>query len=367
MSRKIEKLTRRKFLKDTSVNSLMLSSAPVAAVWPMEVDQEELTELPRLPLVVLSMSSLSPDIAERIRAISGQISLHSGFGGAEMETLLPEINVLMGGLNEYQLRMAVNLKWVQSPSAGVEHYLNKSFVSSPVLLTNAKGCYAPAIAEHVFGLLFGLTRGIAGQAVNMKSGLWADAGAMLELRGLTMGIVGFGGIGRETARRAQAMDMRVLAADVRPLYRENLGGLVEACYLVQDEGWYRMLEKCDVVVCAAPHTAASEGMFDDRAFRAMKDGAFFINVSRGKLVKTPSLQAAIESGNIAGAGLDVTDPEPLPSGHPLWSLGNVIVTSHIAGRGQYSWLRVQEVFAENIRRFVYGMPLLNLVDKQAGF
>lgn len=366
MSRKIE-ITRRKFLKDTSVNSLMLSSAPAVAAWHMEVDQDEMKELPRLPLVVLSRSALSPDIVERIQAISDQISLHSGLGGVEMEALLPKANVLMGGLNEEQLRMAVNLKWVQSPSAGVEHYLNERFVRSSVLLTNAKGCYGPAIAEHVFGLLFGLTRGIAGQAVNMQSGTWGDPGPMQELRGLTMGIVGFGGIGRETARRAQSMDMRVLAADVRPLYPENLGGLVEECYLVQDEGWYRMLEKCDVVVCAAPHTAASEGMFDDRAFSAMKYGTFFINVSRGKLVKTDLLMHALESGKLAGAGLDVTDPEPLPSDHPLWKTGNVIVTSHIAGRGQYSWRRVEEVFAENMRRFVYGLPLLNQVDKQAGF
>jgi D-2-hydroxyacid dehydrogenase (NADP+) len=322
---------------------------------------------PRLPLTVISLPELSGEYAGKIRSISPQLRFLHGVAEPDRAALIPEADVLMGSLRTDEWPKAGKLRWIQSPSAGVEHYLTDAFIESPVLLTNAKGCYAPAIAEHVFGLLFALTRRIAEQAVFGQQGRWQPTEPMYELRDMTMGIVGFGGIGRETARRARAMDMRVLAADIRPMYREELGGLADELFLVQDGGWLEMLGRCDVVVCAAPHTRLSAGMFDGRAFDAMRSGAFFINVSRGKLVNTGDLMEALSRKQIAGAGLDVTDPEPLPSGHPLWNMDQVVITPHTAGRGQYSWLRVEEVFSENVRRYVHDLPLLNLVDKRAGF
>jgi phosphoglycerate dehydrogenase-like enzyme len=184
---------------------------------------------------------------------------------------------------------------------------------------------------------------------------------------MSMGIVGFGGIGRETARRVQSLGLRVVAADIQPFQPEQTGHLAEVIYLVDGGGLERLLAESDVVVSAAPHTKRSEGMFDESRFATMRDGALFINVSRGKLVKTSALVAALKSGKLAGAGLDVTDPEPLPPEHGLWDLPNVLITSHIAGQSQHSWNRTLAVFTENVRRFTLGLALLNVVDKEAGF
>ena len=187
------------------------------------------------------------------------------------------------------------------------------------------------------------------------------------MKDLTMGIVGFGGIGRQVARRAKAMDMKVIAADIQGFYQEQIGDLCDQLLYVDAGGLEKLLEQSDVVVSAVPHTPISEGMFGATQFRQMKKGAYFINVSRGKVVQTEALQATLESGHLSGAGLDVTDPEPLPTEHPLWNFENVTITSHISGRSQYSGERMQAVFAENVRRYVHGYPMVNLVDKEVGY
>ena len=258
---------------------------------------------------------------------------------------------------------------MQSVSAGVEHQLYPEFANSDVVLTNAKGCYAPAIAEHTIGLLFSLTRNIGHQIRNMAAHNWGRGGeeTQIEMKNLTMGIVGFGGIGRQIARRARAMDMRIIATDIQGFYKEQIGDICDEIYHVQEGGLQKLLENSDVVVSAAPHTPLSEGMFGAPQFSQMKKGAIFINVSRGKLMDTDALMAALESGHLSGAGLDVTNPEPLPEDHPLWDFDNVTITSHISGRSQHSWNRLQSVFVENVRRYVYGLEMMNLVDKQAGF
>jgi phosphoglycerate dehydrogenase-like enzyme len=207
-----------------------------------------------------------------------------------------------------------------------------------------------------------LTRGVASSARVKK---WGYDGEPLELRGMTMGIIGLGGIGRETARRAKSMDMKVLAVDAEPMFAEKFA-MVEQVRLVGD-GLMELLKRSDVVVSAAPHTPQSRGMLGAEQFAAMKKGAYFINVSRGKLVRTDALIEALKSGHLAGAGLDVTDPEPLPEGHPLWDVPNTIITPHIAGRSQLGYERVEAVFAENVRRFVNEQPMLNLVDKAKGY
>jgi phosphoglycerate dehydrogenase-like enzyme len=251
---------------------------------------------------------------------------------------------------------------VQCPSAGVEHYPLAAMNDRGIILTNAQGCYAPEIAEHVFALLLGLTRGVAASTKQKKWGAERDP---IELRGMTMGIIGLGGIGRETARRAKSMDMNVIAVDAEPLYAEKFA-MASSVKLV-DEGLEELLKASDVVVSAAPHTPRSRGMIGAEQFAAMKKGTYFINVSRGKLVKTDAMIEALKSGHLAGAGLDVTDPEPLPDGHPLWDAPNVIITSHIAGRSQLSYARVEGVFADNVRRFAGGLAMLNMVDKVKGY
>ena len=356
--------SRRNFLKGVIINGAALSAIPAGVLGSNTISSRPLREdrIPRLPLRIMMKAGLTDAFREKLLKISPQVKLQ------EDDLAIEEINAWYGGISREQFIKASNLAWVQSPSAGVERYLFPEFVQSDVLLTNAKGCYGPAISEHTLGLLFTLTRNLGSQTRNMSRGSWQrDTDNMVEMKGMTMGIVGLGGIGSQIARRSRAMDMKVIAVDIMPKYKEQIGDICDEVRLAQDDGLAWLLTSADVIVSAAPHTKVSEGMFGARQFGMMKKGAYFINVSRGKLVKTPDLVEALKSGHLAGAGLDVTDPEPLPSDHELWTLPNVIITSHISGASQYSSARLQEVFVENVSRYVKGFPLLNQVDKEMGF
>ncbi len=355
-------ISRRDFLGSAGVATAGVGLAALAVAPAAHAAEPE---PPRLPLKILTRGGLPPEHAQRLAAISPQIQLVAAGDDAQWQRELPEAAVIFGGFSQEDLRAARKLRWIQWSAAGVEHILFPELVNSPITLTNAKGCYAPEITEHVFGLLFGLTRGIGAQAQQMRNRRWEQKVKPIELRGMTMGIVGFGGIGRETARRAKAMDMRVAAVDAEPMYRERYS-IADVISLV-DDGLPELLQQADVVVSAAPHTRRSEGMFGEREFGLMKPTAYFINVSRGKLVQTPALVKALKAQQIAGAGLDVTDPEPLPPNHELWDMPNVLITPHIAGQSQYSGTRILDVFVENVRRYVSGYPLLNVVNKQAGY
>jgi len=356
--------SRRNFLKGVIINGAALSAVPGLVLGSNTASNGLSTKerIPALPLRIMMKAGLSDDFRKKLLNLSTQVHLE------EDEQAIDKVNVWYGGISREQFVKASNLGWVQSPSAGVERYLFPEFLKSDVLLTNAKGCYGPSISEHTLGLLFTLTRNLGSQNRNMSRGIWQrDTVNMVEMKGMTMGIIGLGGIGSQIARRARALDMQVIAVDIMPKYKEQIGDICDEVRLVQDGGLEWLLANADVVVSAAPHTRVSEGMFGDRQFGMMKKGAYFINVSRGKLVKTADLVEALKSGHLAGAGLDVTDPEPLPPGHELWSLPNVIITSHISGVSQYSYARMQEVFTENVSRYVKGLPLLNQVNKVLGF
>lgn len=365
--------SRRNFLKGVVFNTAALSAIPAGvlagnSVSPFPAKKEK---KPRLPLKIFLNTRagyfyrdpVGSVMRDKIMKISPEISL------TDDEGAMGEVNAWYGPIKSDQMKKAPNLQWVHSTSAGVEKYLFPEMVESDVLLTNAKGCFAPAIAEHTFGLLFALTRNIGAQTRNMSDGKWEGVPmeSIFEIKGKTMGIVGLGGIGSQTARRARAMDMKVIAVDIVPKYREQIGDICDEVRLVQDGGLEWLLPQSDVVLISAPHTKVSEGMIGAKQFGMMKKTAYFINVARGKIVKTPALVDALNNGKIAGAGLDVTDPEPLPPDHALWSMPNVIITSHIAARSQFNRERSNEVFVENVYRFVNELPMLNQVDKELGF
>jgi phosphoglycerate dehydrogenase-like enzyme len=355
--------SRRNFIKGVAFNAAALSALPVGVLASDFVSPDPINKdkAPRLPLKIMMTSGLPDPFQKKLMNISPEIQL------IENEGAIGEVNAWYGSINSEQFKMAPNLDWVHSTSAGVERYLFPEMLQSDVVLTNAKGCYGPAIAEHTFGLLFSLTRKIGSQTRNMSQGRWEREDNMFELKGMTVGIVGLGGIGSQVARRARAMDMAVIAVDILPKYREQIGDICDEIRLVQDDGLSWLLPNSDVIVISAPHTKVSEGMMGAEQFGMMKKSAYFINVARGKIVKTPALVEALKSGQIAGAGLDVTDPEPLPSDHELWSFPNVIITSHIAARSQYNRERLYSVFVENVHRYVNGFPMMNLVDKELGF
>jgi phosphoglycerate dehydrogenase-like enzyme len=265
------------------------------------------------------------------------------------------------------LAAARELCWLQSMSAGVERYVGlEDLAERPeVVLTNMAGVHGPAIADHVFALLLALTRDLRGVLDSARGSSWEVAAGPIApgtLEGRTLYVAGLGGIGNEVARRGHGFGMRVLATqrtpDTRPAWVDELGS-------PDDHG--RFLERADVVAICLPLTEATRGLFDERAFESMRPGAILINVGRGAIVDTDALVAALESGRLAGAGLDVTDPEPLPPDHPLWDLPQVVITPHDASRAELTGARHWALLCENVRRFGAGEPLLNVVDRTAGY
>jgi phosphoglycerate dehydrogenase-like enzyme len=259
---------------------------------------------------------------------------------------------------------AKNLEWIQSASAGVEGFLRvPEIVESKMVLTNAKIIQGPEIGDHAMALLLNLTRDIKGFNEQMATGWKRESRLpLIELRGKTMLVIGLGGIGYQVAERAAAFGMRVLATDPKDIPYSSA-----VDYLGKPDELHALLPKADVVAVCAPRTPATEKMLGVEEFALMKKGVYVISVSRGALIDTDALVAALESGTVRAAGLDVTDPEPLPIGHALWKMPNVTITPHVAGESDGIEERMIQLFRENIKRFVEGLPLRNVVDKKAGY
>lgn len=284
----------------------------------------------------------------------------------DRETQLSAIrsaDVLIGVIDEEMLEHAGRLRWMQSLSSGVDMYLFPAFVESDIILTSEKGLVGPHLADHAFGLLLALTRSI-GWAVRQRS--WENRLEMRlanrELTGMTAGIIGLGGTGISIAERAIAFGMRCLAIDPdvtsAPEHVELLGGpdlLVD------------MAGRSDVLFVCCPKTSDSINLVNSEVLSALPAGSYLINVTRGGIVNEDALVAAIESGQLAGAGLDVTDEEPLPPSSPLWSYGQIIITPHIAGASQHRIGRIIDRVCANLHHLGSGEPLEGVVDKRKGY
>ncbi len=277
-----------------------------------------------------------------------------------------EVDAIIGNVSSDALRQAKNLKWFQTRSAGVERYLHLSdpwLRDSNVVLTNGRIVQGPEISEHAFALLLALTRGLHRFHRAQASGEWQrDDSGMVELRGKTAVVIGVGGIGSQIAIKAKAFGMRVIGVDPK-----DMPILPHLDQLVRPDRLDTVLPEADVVFIAAPHTRESDKMMGPSQFEMLKRGSYFIAVSRGRIYDMNALVKALDSKRLAGAGVDVTDPEPLPQDHPLWKFDNVFITPHLAGRSDRVWERRRVLFTENLKRFVAGEPLLNVVDKQKGY
>jgi phosphoglycerate dehydrogenase-like enzyme len=268
-------------------------------------------------------------------------------------------------LNREQFLKASKLKWMQTHSAGVDNLRYPELIQSKVVLTNAKIVMGPNIADHAFALLLSITRKINLATADKAEEAWRRGGydsKLVELHGKTAVIVGVGGIGMQIAQRAKGFGMHVIGVDPKEI---PITPLVDE--LVHPDRLNEVLPRANVLFVAAPLTTESQGMIGPAQFDALPKDSYFIAVSRGRLYQTPALVKALDSGRLAGAGLDVTDPEPLPPGHALWKFPNVAITPHVAGQGDGMPARRMEVFKENIRRFGEGRPLVNVVDKQKGY
>jgi phosphoglycerate dehydrogenase-like enzyme len=309
--------------------------------------------------------------AERIdelRAVAPGVEIVAVENEAQALDAVADAQALIGFCTPDLLEKGDALHWVQVYSSGVERcVVLPQMRAGDKLLTNGQRIGSPALAEHAIAMMMALARGFDRYYVNQLEGDWQrqvdlGQGEFLELGGRTVLIVGLGGIGTQVARRAYGLGMRVIATRGSrregPDYVEYVGLGDEALELAR---------QADVVINAAPLTEQTRGFFNAAFFEAMKPTAYFVSVGRGQSTVTDDLIAALEAGKLAGAGLDVTDPEPLPQDHPLWRAPRVIITPHTAGRSDRSRERLFLLVQENLRRYVAGEPLYSVVDIERGY
>ena len=287
-----------------------------------------------------------------------------------------------GKLTPAMLEAAPELRWVQSPTASLEHYIFPALAAHPLQLTNMRGLFYDNIADHVFGCMLCFARNLHVYIRQQQRREWRPSGGSKEgqsfrsgpavttsvdlahttLSQSTLGVVGLGSIGSEIARRGVCFGMRVLGLDSDP--RDAPEGVIGPWGTDRLDD---LLAESDYVVIAAPHTPATEGLFRADKFARMKSSGVLINIGRGVIVNLDDLCNALEQGEIGGAALDVYEIEPLPAEHPLWGFENVILTPHVAGHSPEIAERHLAVLLDNAGRFVRGEPLRNVVDKQRWF
>lgn len=387
-----------------------------------------------MPTIVLDLNdrrpawALPPWVSEEIRAALPEgwtlrvMETPADGSGDGMVNLDPELfeaareaEIYLGyGVPAALLREGRNLRWVHSGAAGVRGSLTPEMLASPVLFTNSKGIHGPPMADTALGMILHFSRGLDFAVAAQARGVWnkdpfyAADHPLVEMASSTLGIFGFGGVGREVARRGTALGARVLAFDRGPeAFRETHVRFDEAVFygsgagrgrvggaslglpaeanrrsaggvgmgggpsgvepLFGSDGFQRLLTESDFLVLTAPETPETRGKVDADALARMKPTATLINISRGRLVDETALLAALREGRLRGAGLDVFGDEPLGADHPLWSLPNVLVTPHVSAVSRRFWRRQTDLILENFRRYLAGERLLNLVDKTAGY
>ncbi len=296
--------------------------------------------------------------------------------------IIENADAFYGKITPELLSQAGKLRWIQSPTASLEHYLFPALIEHPALLTNMRGIFSDVIADHVMGYVLMLARNLHLYRDRQQSSRWAPVGdesaktdfivspgimtpvdkKHLHLSDCVMGIVGVGEIGREVARRASAFGMNILGVDPQPC---SIRGILEKSWPVSK--LTQLLGQSDFVVIAAPHTPETEQLFNREMLEQMKPESYLINIGRGAIVNLDDLVDALSRHKIAGAALDVFEQEPLPQSHPLWKMENVIITPHIAAASPRVSERHLELLCENVRRFSLGEDLLNRVDKQSWY
>jgi len=286
---------------------------------------------------------------------------------AEAISLAKDADAVVGLCTAELLAAGPGIRWIQTYSAGVERCVSiPALRERGILLTNMQRVAGPVMAEHVLAMMLALVRGLHFYIPEHVAGRWTrdlpPPGRMTTLEGKTVLVVGLGGIGLEVAKRAHALGMRVVAT--RASGRE---GPEFVSYVGLPDELHKLAAGADFVVNTTPLTSATTGLFDAKFFAAVKRGALFVNVGRGRSVVQADLVAALRDGRLAGAGLDVTDPEPLPADSPLWQMPNVILTPHVSANSDVDDRVRLAVATENLRRYVAGEKMLSVVDVAKGY
>lgn len=316
---------------------------------------------------------------ERVRQLSPRLSLSLAEGEAQFLENLPDAEVVVIWPRPFDLSLAPRLKWIQLLSAGLDRFTGHPVMESDIIITTASGIHATPIAEYVLASMLAFSRRFREMWRLQERREWPeDRWEILggeELRGKTVGILGYGSIGREVGRLCQAFGMRVLATDSAlemgdrgyrpPGTGDPKGMLLDS--LFPPSQLREMLKECDFLIVAVPLTPETEGMVGREELKAMKGSAYLVNISRGRVVDEEALIEALKEGWIGGAGLDVFAQEPLPQESELWRLDNVILSPHVSANTPHYQERFTELFCENLRRYLAGEELLNVVDKKRGY
>jgi D-2-hydroxyacid dehydrogenase (NADP+) len=315
--------------------------------------------------IVLTMAPPAEQMA-RFRATYPQVDFVVAENRGQVKELMADADALFGGVSADELAAAKKLRWVQSPGAGVEWLWNvPAIVDTNVQVTNTRGAHAETIAEHTFFLLLSLTRQVRtvlDYQERKEWDAWKFRDTLRGIKGLTMGVVGFGNIGRAIAERANAFGLKLLAVDAHPGAPAH--GVAEVWPL---ERFDEMCAQSDILVTAVPITPQTRGMIGAKQIGLMKDRGYVLAMSRGGIVDEAALVAALKSGKLAGAGLDVQATEPMKEDDPLWTAPNAIVTPHVSGASELTTNLMWSFFFENVGRFLKGETLTNLVDKKLGY
>lgn len=282
----------------------------------------------------------------------------AGFGDADA--------IIGWRLTSEQLAKTPGLQWLQTASAGVERVVTPEMIDRSVVITNASGVHAVSISEHLMAMMLAFARRLPLLLHNQQRHVWRDEnlrGEVFELSGQTLMVVGVGDIGIALGDRAIGFGMRVIGVRRRPdlPVPDSFSEIISTAELKTRIG------DADHVAICLPLTDNTRGLIDVGTIDAMKPGAYIYNIGRGPIIDQDAMVQALTDGTLGGAGLDVTDPEPLPENSPLWDMPNVLITAHTSGSSPVYWERASEIVIENVRRWQAGEPLINVIDVEQGY
>jgi phosphoglycerate dehydrogenase-like enzyme len=318
---------------------------------------------------VLVLADPAEPILRKLAELPEETSIAVGKTPEAFDRAAPDATVifawsLSGKLLRDVFHMAPCVRWVHTRSAGLDHLLFPELVASPAVLTNGSGVFSQSLAEFVLAAILYFAKNIRGMVQNQIEGRWKPF-EVVEISGQTLGIVGYGDIGRAIATRARSMGMRVLGMTRRGPLLYNTDPLVSQIFSPANR--IEMIAQCDYLVVATPLTSETRGLIGAAEFAAMKPSAVLINVGRGPVIDEGALIRALSENRIKGAALDVFDTEPLPEGHPFYRLQNFLLSPHCADHTT-TWLEdAMRFFLSNFERYRKGEPLLNVVEKQLGY
>ncbi|MFZ0821060.1 MAG: D-2-hydroxyacid dehydrogenase [Candidatus Acidiferrales bacterium] len=349
--------TKIQFIARSILLVLLIAAAFGQSGQTAQPDQSQQTETKKIVILGLGDSAIADlrrSAPPNVQIVAPSLS-QLGAELADADALItPQLTLDM-------LHAAKRLKWIHILNAGVEG-VAPVLKGTDITLTNLKVVLGPEVADHAMALLLSLTRGLYQTIPARRWERPRGFDQLTELRGKTAVIIGVGGVGTQIAERASAFGMTIIGVDPK-----DAAPSPAVKQMVKPAQMDTVLPLADVVFITVPETPATKGMMGATQFREMKQGAYFIAVSRGAVYSMDALVEVMTSHHLAGAGLDVAEPEPLPSNHPIWKFENVVITPHIAGASDVAIARVLELLRENIRHFAAGEPLLNVVDKDKGY